>query len=574
MKIIKIKCVHEKSGMNILTRLPTLVFFASVLISLCGNVAIASEPYILYNHGRISDGVSYVYYDEITGSYQFLGVKFDNAKAHLNMIVGMKITYESNEKFSATVHIEEDETHSFVNYESEFFPSTYCEHYNWFKADSYIVTSGKFWINVFPQKGEQDELKVMYEKGSGHSYFRTEKTNGLWEKSFNEYFIDALVEHATLLEIDKQITAQFYDDGNNINIDFIDIYAVKLTAKTQYIFSLIEPPDANFQLQLHKKSSKIDETTLLGKTFVEGDSKELIFTSNTTDTYYIIVKAVSGTGEYSLKLSKKNSAPIANAGEDINAMRKEKIQFDCSASYDPDGDELYYTWDFDSNDGISSDSNKAKPTHTYEKEGIYHVTLKVKDKEGAESMDVLVVTVKNKPPIAKIRIVNENKTIFVGMPVTFDASDSSDDEGDVLSYYWDWGDNTSETKSKIVSHTYKKPGRYTVILMVEDGHGGNSTTTLPLDVKAKTSCTSCKQALGDVTIWLLGSIGGIVVIILLSIIYLRKKSQPTYYYYPYAFSQNQQNLQGYNGYNQQNHCLQCPYYSLQNSKAFNTQYRW
>lgn len=56
----------------------------------------------------------------------------------------------------------------------------------------------------------------------------------------------------------------------------------------------------------------------------------------------------------------------------------------------------------------------------------------------------------------------------VGVSVSFSAEDSTDTEGDELTFSWDFGDSSSGTGEKI-SHTYASAGSYTVVLAVNDG---------------------------------------------------------------------------------------------------------
>jgi uncharacterized protein YjdB len=60
--------------------------------------------------------------------------------------------------------------------------------------------------------------------------------------------------------------------------------------------------------------------------------------------------------------------------------------------------------------------------------------------------------------------------INVDQPVTFDASGSSDPDGKIISYQWDFGDGTTGA-GKIVQHTFTLAGSYTVTLTVADNHG-------------------------------------------------------------------------------------------------------
>jgi surface protein len=135
------------------------------------------------------------------------------------------------------------------------------------------------------------------------------------------------------------------------------------------------------------------------------------------------------------------------------------VAFDASGSSDPNGDALTYTWDF--KDG--SAAMGATPTHSFAA-GTYEVALTVSDGELA-STDTITITAINTAPVANIvASVTEG---LAPLEVSFDASGSSDANGDALTYAWDFKDGTTSTDVS-PTHTFKA-GTYDVTLIVSDG---------------------------------------------------------------------------------------------------------
>ncbi|GJQ62206.1 MAG: hypothetical protein SCALA702_12590 [Melioribacteraceae bacterium] len=160
-----------------------------------------------------------------------------------------------------------------------------------------------------------------------------------------------------------------------------------------------------------------------------------------------------------------NSQPIAKAGSDIFTCEN-IITFDAGLSTDVDGDPLKYTWDF--GDG-SSPVQGLKVTHNYKEGGNYPVTLTVDDNKKLDnSVDRSSIVVKiNKAPKAD---AGSDMIVCAGEPNLFNASNSSDPEGGVLLYKWDFGDGeTAEGMNP--TKIYNKGGVYQVKLTVEDDSG-------------------------------------------------------------------------------------------------------
>ena len=136
-------------------------------------------------------------------------------------------------------------------------------------------------------------------------------------------------------------------------------------------------------------------------------------------------------------------------------------------------DGLIVSWLWDFGDGETSE--KSSPTHAYARSGTYHVLLVVTDEHGHCDEVGLPVTVANRPPAAQYTYgpFSPNE----GRPVTFDASRSSDADGEIAAYLWDFdGDGKDDIASiePIVTHAFSSGGTAQVILTVIDDEGSRS----------------------------------------------------------------------------------------------------
>ena len=138
------------------------------------------------------------------------------------------------------------------------------------------------------------------------------------------------------------------------------------------------------------------------------------------------------------------------------------VSLSAESSYDADGEIISYEWNM--GDGRRIVGPVAN--HTYRRPGSYTVQLTIVDDSGTFSsvqsrrVDVLV----NQLPIARLQAPSEGSP---DQPLRFDASASSDPDGEIIRYEWDFGDgNTAE--GQVVTHRYANPGVYQVSLTVFD----------------------------------------------------------------------------------------------------------
>ena len=88
----------------------------------------------------------------------------------------------------------------------------------------------------------------------------------------------------------------------------------------------------------------------------------------------------------------------------------------------------------------------------------------------------------NQPPIASFTYTPENPV--ANQTITFNASDSYDLDGTIISYEWDFGDGTNGT-GEIVEHSYSSAGNYTVNLTLTDDSNSEKYTGIIIPVRTR-----------------------------------------------------------------------------------------
>jgi PKD repeat protein len=165
-----------------------------------------------------------------------------------------------------------------------------------------------------------------------------------------------------------------------------------------------------------------------------------------------------------------NRSPVASFTESAHTVyTSESINFDASGSHDSDGTIVSYSWDF----GDGNTATGVEVDHAYEDDGVYNVTLTVVDDDDATGSATETKNVLNRPPIANF--TESAHTVDAGESIDFDASGSSDPDGTIVSYSWDFGDGNTAT-GVTVDHAYSEDGNYTVTLTVTDDDGAYASS--------------------------------------------------------------------------------------------------
>jgi PKD repeat protein len=118
--------------------------------------------------------------------------------------------------------------------------------------------------------------------------------------------------------------------------------------------------------------------------------------------------------------------------------------------------------------------------HTFPVDGSYSVALVVTDSGGNSDTAVKTVTV-SAPTASNSEPVATFTASCTDLQCTFDASDSSDTDGTIVSYVWTFGDGNNGD-GVTVTHGFSGEGSYPVTLNVTDNQGASSQFTTSVTV--------------------------------------------------------------------------------------------
>ena len=97
----------------------------------------------------------------------------------------------------------------------------------------------------------------------------------------------------------------------------------------------------------------------------------------------------------------------------------------------------------------------------------------------APASRIAIQPTSNAPPVAVAAA--QPTAVAIGQAVTFDGSASSDPDGSIAAYRWDFGDGAHATTAA-ASHAYAAAGAYVATLTVTDNAGSTATSSLTISV--------------------------------------------------------------------------------------------
>ncbi len=184
-----------------------------------------------------------------------------------------------------------------------------------------------------------------------------------------------------------------------------------------------------------------------------------------------------------------NHSPLAEAGFPQTAPVGTTIHLDGTGSSDADGDLLSFQWNLTSRPSGSSatlsNATSATPSFTIDQPGNYTAALSVSDGQVTSTPDTVVISTVNSRPVAHAGADSGGQ---VGAVITLNGSQSSDVDGDSLTYQWSLVSKPATSSATLIDPTSVTPnftidgfGQYVVQVVVHDGTVASVADTVVID---------------------------------------------------------------------------------------------
>jgi hypothetical protein len=271
-----------------------------------------------------------------------------------------------------------------------------------------------------------------------------------------------------------------------------------------YSWSITSAPD--------NSSATLSNTTVVNPNF---DADE-------DGTYVIQLIVNDGTvnsaeDTVTITATTENAAPVADAGEDQNVTTTDTVYLNGSESSDADGDDLTYIWSItttpDNSSATLSNTTVVNPTFDTDEDGTYVIQLIVNDGTVNSAADTVTITAttENAAPVAD---AGEDQNVTTTDTVYLNGSESSDADGDDLTYSWSITTTPPGSSATLSNATLGNPtfdadedGTYVIQLIVNDGTVNSAADTVSITATpAASGITHNGTSYGTVTSPITGKI--------------------------------------------------------------------
>lgn len=211
---------------------------------------------------------------------------------------------------------------------------------------------------------------------------------------------------------------------------------------------------------------------------------------NAPGTYPVKLTMVDNRGNLSTVSQSVSvySQPTADFTVSASPVQGATTTFDGSGSSEPDPGVTIssYAWSFGDGTPVTTTASPTTP-HVFAQAGTYKVSLTITNSVGLTSTASQTVTVDEAP--SAVMAQPSPAQPLVGQKVAFDGSGSTDPDGAITGYSWNFGDGSGPVGGAKPTHTYTRAGNYTVTLTVTDSDGHTATVSQSLIAGAPPSAS-------------------------------------------------------------------------------------
>jgi len=259
---------------------------------------------------------------------------------------------------------------------------------------------------------------------------------------------------------------------------------------TPFPFTLSSTHGIDFQWEVtdsnqNKGGFRIYDNGVLIYETADSTARQLTYmTEFSSATHIFTIAALDATGKETLLTNALTYSEIIEPTAIISSSTAVgnaplTVTFDGSASTTPNSPMVSYNWMF----GDGSQATGEIVSHVFTTAGTYYTELTVTDSKGlTDKVSTPIIVAEPVATNEKPNAVISADLTQGGVPLTvaFDGSQSSDPDGSIASYSWDFGDGSTGSGAAI-QHTYTISGIYTVSLKVTDDKGATATATTEIN---------------------------------------------------------------------------------------------
>jgi hypothetical protein len=206
-------------------------------------------------------------------------------------------------------------------------------------------------------------------------------------------------------------------------------------------------------------------------------SNATVYSYTVPGVYWISVRIWDDRGleltlaQYPIVVRNRHPVPIIYVSP-TDFIVNRTVTFSSIDSFDYDGEILKYDWEF----GDGGKAIGSVVDHVFITARDYLVRLTVTDNYGASEIVTKNIFINNHHPVIDLKV--SSQLVFAGEKVVFDATGSTDEDGWITQYAWDYEDGSRMSWGALANHTFQAPGLYNVTLDILDNSGGGGQTTV------------------------------------------------------------------------------------------------